>query len=448
MPVQREITKLENSNVKLTFTIPNSELVDMYDVSVKDLSKNVQVPGFRKGKVPIAVLERKFGDLLKEDVLNSIISKTVTETFELPEYQGDIRPLAHSDPQVDGEPKLDLSTDLVFSVIYDIPPKVNIEKWDGFEVEVESASVTKDDIQKELDAIADRNSIIIDRDEKAKAVKNNILSINYCELDDAGNEIPSSKREDFSFTLGTRANYFEIDDDIIGMKAGETKDISKKFGDDVDEELRNRTVKVRIKVNSIKEKQIPPIDDELAQDVDEKFKNLKDLKDNIEKNLVRKLDNEVENKKISLLVEKIIENNEVKVPESMVLYALAEKLRNMIGDMNLSDEYLRKFVDGPIAKALKPKTLKELQASLVISDIAEKNNIEVTDEDIEAEMKEAAEETGADIAAVKKFYESSEEKRLLKSTIESKKAAKLIISKNKIKKGKKVSFAEFLEQNK
>ncbi|MDR0289560.1 MAG: trigger factor, partial [Treponema sp.] len=290
MPVNKEITRLEKSNVKLCLTIPKEEVQAQYHDVLKEYTKHAQIPGFRKGKVPQDVLVRKFGDALKGEALGKIIEKAVDEVFQDDSLPRNERPLSYSQPLMEETPKLDLDQDLSFSLVYDVLPQVSIGQWKGLEAEVAEAAVGDEDIARELEEIRERNAFVLDRDEDAPAQKGDVATVSHCEIDEDGGERPDSRRDDFAFTLGSGHNAYEIDDDIVGMKKGETKEVSKTYPEgEGGSPFAGRTIKLRITLTALKEKKLPDLDDELAQDVDEKFSTLGDLKDSIRTRLAKSL---------------------------------------------------------------------------------------------------------------------------------------------------------------
>ncbi|GMO39043.1 MAG: trigger factor [Termitinemataceae bacterium] len=440
MPVQREIENLEKSAVKLTFTIKNDELLKLYNTHVKNLAKDVRIPGFRIGKVPLSVLERKFGDLLKEDVLNSIISETVKEVFKEPDFPEDSKPLGYEDLKVDGTPKLDLATDLIFSVIYDVAPKVNLEKYEGLEVEVDYAEITEEDIEDELQKLRDRNAIVIDKDENATAKDKDIVTVDYCELDDTGCPIKSSERKDFSFTLGTEYSVFKFDKDIIDMKVGETREFSKKLDDNFpDESLAGKTVKLRVVLKSLKEKQLPDLDDDFAQDVGEEFKNLADLKASISENLNERLKAELEKHETVALFAKIAEANPFEVPESMIKAQNISRFKQI----GFDDKTILNLVqaDSNIISSGLEDAKKTLKTSFILEEFFKKNTFEVSEDDIKSEIEKIVKTRSMDLDKAKEYYEKTGT-NMLNERIQEEKAVALLKSKNNIKKGKKVSLKE------
>jgi trigger factor len=151
--VSKEITRLEHSSVKLTLTVAKDDVGSSYDNLLQEYSKSIQLPGFRKGKVPREVLVRKFGDSLKGEALERTIEGALTQVFEDESFAKTDRPLPYSTPRVEEEPKFDTGTDLTFSVIYDVLPKVTVGEYKGIEIEVPDAGLTDEDISRELEQI-------------------------------------------------------------------------------------------------------------------------------------------------------------------------------------------------------------------------------------------------------------------------------------------------------
>ena len=215
MSISKEITRLEHSAVKLTLTVGKDQVRSHYDELIQDYVKSAAIPGFRKGKVPRDVLERKFGDALKEEALSKILNKVIEETFTDESFPKENQPLPYSTPRLDEETELvlELDKDLIFSVVYDVLPQLVVGPWKGLELEVPDVSVGDEDISRELEAIRERNAIVLDKDDDTEAAKDHVVTVNYCELED-GKEIPGTERQDFVFTLGTGYNLYQFDDDI------------------------------------------------------------------------------------------------------------------------------------------------------------------------------------------------------------------------------------------
>ncbi|MDR2049058.1 MAG: trigger factor [Treponema sp.] len=454
MSVSKEITRLDHSAVKLTLTVDKEDVRSQYNELVNNYVKNIQIPGFRKGKVPREVLERKFGDSLKDEALNSIFGKTVSEVFEDESFPRDDQPLPYSTPRIDGEPVLDLENDMVFSVIYDVLPKLTVGPWKGLEVEVPDVSISDEDLDRELEEIRERNAIVLDRDDGDAAAKNDVVTVNYHELDGEKNPVKGSEREDFVFTLGSGYNLYRFDDDIAGMKKNETKDITKTFPEDYTyKELAGKTVTVRVTLTALKEKKLPELDDDLAQDVDEKYKTLDDLKNSIKDRLSKNLEKRLRDITVSGILEKILETTPIDLPESMLRLELDSRWRTLARRFNVLPEELEKSLEKSgqnpkkIREEWKGDAEKALKSRLVVETLMRDLGLEASDEEAEKEIEGIMSYSDAPAEDIKKYYEQESVRESLKEDIKERKLFDLFLAENKIKKGDRKKYLDLISEN-
>jgi trigger factor len=447
--VTQEITHLDNSAVRLTFTYNNEDLRAKYNKIVNGFAKDLHVKGFRKGKAPIAVLERKLGKALQEDALNTIIADTVNETIKGDEFPKDAAPLPYSEPQVEGEPKLDLAGEFVFSVKYDVMPRITLGQYEGLEVEAETSEVTDADVEREVDAIRERNAIVMDKEDDAPAETGDVVTVNYIELSESGEEIPASKRKDFSFVLGSGHNPFKFDDEITGMKKDDTRDIQKTYPEDFnDAGLAGKTKRIHVELTSVKRRELPD-EDELAQDVDEKYNTMADLKKGVRENMELLVENYLKKIKVLRIVEKIVEQNPPPVPESMMSVEILSSLRQAVGFDNMKTADTTRFLEEAMKnEELKRETVKKIRESLVRKELTAHLGIKVSDEELEEHYKSIAETSGKPLEDVRESYEKNEEaKAYLVHDIEQARVAELLLEKNTVKAGKKINFVDIFPRN-
>jgi trigger factor len=453
--VSKEITRLENSAVQLTVTVGKADVLGQYNELVADYTRQVSIPGFRRGKVPRDVLIRKFGDALNGEALNRIIGKSVQELFENPETLGeDAKPLSYTDPELKGEPKLDLEADLTFSVVYDVLPKVELPEWKGTEIEVPDVEAGKEDIDRELESIRDRNALVLDRDDNAQAAKNDVATVNYSELDEQGGIIAGSERADYVFTLGSGMVMYKFDDEVLGMKKGETRDFEKKFPDDYDDPvLAGKTKRLRVSLTALKEKKLPDLDDDLAQDVNEKFKTLDELKEDIKKRLDKSLETRIRELKINAFLEKLLEKTDIAVPESMMRIELESRWRELARRFNVSSEQLLKMFSAgdkgydEVLDGWRPASKKALQSRLIVETLMKNMNIEVSDEEMEKEFETLAAGSELSVESIKDYYEQGTTKEYFRENLREKKLFDTVFSGITVKKGKKQKYLDLMANN-
>ena len=455
MKVTKEVTKLDNSAVKLTATISKEEVAAGYSKNLAKYAKNVQLPGFRKGKVPPKVLEQKYGDSLKQEALADLIDESLNQIFA-EEDAKDIRPLPYSQPRLENDkiPEFSTDKDLVFTVVYDVFPTVEVKDFSKIEVKEPQCEVGEKELNEELKAIQERNAMVIDKKDGDPVEKDNIVTIDYSELNDDGSVVDGSKREGFVFTVGTGENIYKIDDDIIGMKKGDTKEITKTYAkDDADADLAGKTKKISVTVKAIKVRDLPALDDDLAQDVNEKYKTLDDLKKDITKGLEANLKRKIEEVKSQSLLDQLVEKNPIVLPASMVAAENEHRWTMMAQQFRTTPEQLEKMVaaSGQTKESMLEQWAgnaeKMLKARLVVDALLREKNISVTPEEVEAEYAKLAEESGTSVEEIKKYYDEPRAKEYIIDEIKEKKLFEELYKQVKVSKGDKVAFADLFKNN-
>ncbi|MDO5772762.1 MAG: trigger factor [Spirochaetales bacterium] len=455
MKVAKEISKLENSAVKLTATIAKEDVVSGYNKNISKYAKNVQLPGFRKGHVPVKVLEQKYGDSLKQEVLADLIDESLNQIFAEEESK-DIRPLPYTQPRLDGDklPEFSTDKDLTFSVVYDVFPSVEVKDFSKIEVKEPQVEIGEKELNEELKAIQERNAVVIDKKEGEPVEKDNIVTIDYKELDDSGATVSGSEREGFVFTVGTGENIYKIDDEIIGMKKDETKEISKTYdAKDENKELAGKTKKISVTVKAIKLRNLPALDDELAQDVSEKYKTLEDLKKDISKGLESAKNRKISELKSQSLLEQLVEKNPIVLPKSMVHAEMESRWRMMAQQFQTTPEQLEKMISASGQSKENMLTQwtgdaeKMLKSRLIVDALIREKNIAVTPEEVEAEFAKIAEESGSTLDEVKEHYKDARAKEYIIDEIKENKLYDELYKQVKVSKGDKVEFADLFKNN-
>lgn len=450
MIANKDIERLDNSAVKLTVTVEQSALKQEYDDLLAKYAKSAQIKGFRKGKVPASVLERKFGEGIKQEAAANSIENSLKEIFDEIEE----KPLPYVTPELqDEELDPDLDKELTFTVTYDIFPEIKLGEYKGLEIEVPKVTVTKEDEQRELDEIRDRNAVVVDKPDETVA-KDDIVTIDYAELDEKGEEKEETKREGFVFTVGTGYNLHKIDDDVIGMKKDEEKVLDKEYPEDFEyEDLAGKKIKLKVKVTAVKEKKLPDLDDDLAQDVSEKYESLDDLKKDIRERFEKAAENRLREMKVNKLLDKIVENSEVDLPRSMVEMELQNSWRNFLMRSRMPEDQAEQILSmqGKSKEALleewTPQAEQSLKSRLLVNKIIEKEGFEVSEEELDEEMKKQAEANDMSFEQVKEQYSQSNYMEYLKNDILDRKAYGFLIENADIKEGKKVKFLDLMNEN-
>ena len=426
MKLTTEFTNLEKSAVKLTVTIAKKDVQESYNSIVAKYVKSAQIPGFRKGHVPANVLERKYGDAIKADALSEIIDKSLNEIFE---KETENRPLPYQQPVMDQVPEFDVSKDLTYTVTFDVFPKVEVKDFAGIEVKEPQVTVGDKELEDELKAIQERNAVVMDKKADETAEKDNIVTVDYKEEN-------GENRNGYVFTVGSADDIYKISDDVIGMKKDETKEVSK---DDK---------KITLTVKAIKTRQLPALDDDLAQDVSEKFKTLDDLKADIKRNLEVAKTRKIAEIKSQSLLEQLVEKNAFDIPASMLTAELDGRWRMMAQQFQTSPEQLEKMItaSGQTKEAMLEQwtgdSEKMLKSRIIVDSLLRSKNISVTPEEIEAQYAKIAEDGGMTVEEVKNHYSDPRSKEWLIEDTKEQKLYEELYKEVKVSKGDKVSFAD------
>jgi len=446
MVSEKKITEVDNSAVELTVTVGEKEVKTAYDKTVQKYAKTAHIKGFRKGKVPADVLEKKYGDALRQEAAMQIIDESLQEAIESVEAEN--KPLPYSQPVLQNEDDIDLDTagSFTFSVTYDVYPKFDVAEYKGFEIEVPQVSVDDDVLDEELKKLQDQNALVVEKNGAAE--KDDIVTVDYVELDDDGGEKEDTKREDYVFTIGTGYNLYKFDDDIIGMKADDEKVIEKTYPDDHDvSELAGKTVSLKVKVKAVKKRELPELDDEFAQDVSDKYETLQDLKDDISKRLQNDLQQRLKDYKLNKIIKQIIEKTPFEIPEAMLQAQLEDSWRNFTMRSGLPEEQLLQLLKmqgkskQEVLEEWKDDALYSIKYTLILNKIIEKEGIEVSDEDLKKYQEEHPDQNVQDADPQRKSYMEY----LQKEQIKNDSAADLLIEHAAVKQGEKKSYKEFME---
>ncbi len=449
MITDQKVENLEKSSVKLTITVGKDEAKKEYDALLSKYAKTAQLKGFRRGKAPAALLEQKFGESIRSEASMNIIETSLQEALETVEK----KPLQFEPPALEGEAVLELGKDFTFSVTYDYYPEIELGEYKGVEIEEPTVSITAEDIDRELEVIRDQNSVVTDKG-SGTVGKGDIVTINYTEVGDDDAEIDGTSRQDFVFTVGSGYNRYKLDEELIGMEKDGEKVVEKEFPEDFeDPELAGKKVRVKVTVTQIKEKQLPELDDELAQDVSEEYKTLDDLKKDIRKRLREAAKQRIRQLSVDAIIEKIGENSKVAIPESMIRVELGSAWTNFVNRSGMPENQLLQLLEGQGRKPedlfndWRPSVERSISSRLIINRIIEEEKIEVPEEELDKEIAESAERSNMTPEQARENFERNNMLDYLRNQLLDRKLYDFLLENAEKKKGKKTKFLDLIQNN-
>ena len=390
--------KLEKSRVALTIEASAEEFEAAVNKAYLKMRGKINVPGFRVGKAPRKIIEKMYGaEVFYEEAVNIILPDAYEDAVK---EQG---------LETVGYPQVELESctkdGVVFKCTVAVYPEVKLGQYKGLEAPKAEVKVAAADVNARLKEMADRNSRLVSVERAVK--KGDTADIDF-EGFDNGVAFDGGKGENFDLEIGSGSFVPGFEEQLVGMKAGEEKDIDITFPENYTPELAGKPVVFHVKVNEVKVKEVPAIDDEFAKDVSE-FDTLKDLKADIKKKMTAERTEAAQRAFEDVLMAKVAEGVEVDIPQEMVeLQAerMMEQFKQQLASQGIPfDQYLqmtgtteadfRKQADGPAAEQVK--------MDLAVEAIIKAEGLDASDEDVENEMKSVAEKYGMDLDTVKKY---------------------------------------------
>ena len=390
--------KLEKSRVALTIETSAEEFEAAVNKAYLKMRGKINVPGFRVGKAPRKIIEKMYGaEVFYEEAVNIILPDA---------YEAAVK---EQELDVVGYPEVELESctkdGVVFKCTVAVYPEVKLGQYKGLEAPKAEVKVAAADVNARLKEMADRNSRLVSVERAVK--KGDTADIDF-EGFDNGVAFDGGKGENFDLEIGSGSFVPGFEEQLIGMKAGEEKDIDITFPENYAPELAGKPVVFHVKVNEVKVKEVPAVDDEFAKDVSE-FDTLKELKADIKKKMAAERTEAAQRAFEDVLMAKVAEGVEAEIPHEMVeLQAerMMEQFKQQLAAQGIPfDQYLkmtgtteadfRKQADGPAAEQVK--------MDLAVEAIIKAEGLEATDEDVENELKNVAGKYGMDLETVKKY---------------------------------------------
>ena len=428
MSLKQEKTGNKNE-LKLTFTVPASRFEEAIMDVFKKSAKYFNIPGFRKGKAPFKIVERYYGDnIFYEDAFNELAPVVYDE--EVTENKIEVA----SRPQIDVV-QMEKGKDLIFTAVVATKPEVKLGKYKEIPLKKIEYKVTDEDIEHEINHMAEHNSRIVtveDREVKDK----DIVTIDFEGFVD-GKAFEGGKAENHELTIGSKTFIPGFEDQIIGMKIGEEKDIKVTFPKDYfSKDLAGKEATFHVVLHGIKEKQLPTIDDEFAKDVSE-FDTLEELKNSIKEKMQKENEERAKHETEDAAIEEVCKNTNIEIPEGMIELEIDNIMQNL--DQRLSyqglnlEQYLKMMgkTEADFRKDYKEQAEKNVKTRLVLEQIVKDEKIKEDEKYIKEKIEEMAKQYNKKVEDLEK---NEELKNYLAESSKTEQAVKLIVDNAKISK--------------
>ena len=404
-----KVEQLEEKNmVKLVIEASAEEFEAGLNAAYNKNKNKISVPGFRKGKAPRKMIEQLYGSqIFFEDAANEIIPDAYADAAK--ESGLDIV----SQPKVSIE-QLEAGKPFIFAAEVAVRPEVELGEYKGVEVTKADAEVTDADVEEELKKVQDQNSRTVSVEDRA--VKDGDMTVIDFEGFIDGEAFEGGKGENYPLTIGSHSFIDTFEEQMIGMNIGEEKELNVTFPEDYHaENLKGKPATFKVTVKEIKEKQLPELDDDFAQDVSD-FDTLAEYKDDLKKKIAERKESEAKAKKESEAIEKVVEAAKMDIPQAMIdtqVNRMLEDFAMRLQQQGLSVEQYFQYTGmtaDKIMEEMKPEAVKRIKNSLVLEAVAKAENIEVSEEEFEAELQKMADMYKMEIEKIKEFMQDAEAK--------------------------------------
>lgn len=416
----------ENQQVTLTIEVEAAEVNKAVDQACKRLANRVSIPGFRKGKAPRMIVERHVGkDAVLQEAFDIVAPKALSKAFD----EQKIDPVTR--PSVDIE-MLEEGKDLVFKATVTPRPEVKLGDYKGLNVPKNEVNITDEDVEKQLKTFQDRQGKLVDAPEGAEVKDGDFTTLDFKGFVD-GEAFDGGEGKDYPLQIGSNSFIPGFEDQLVGAKIGEERDVNVKFPEEYHaKELAGKDATFKCTIRSIKTKELPAIDDELAKKVS-KFETLDELKADIRKNLEENAERTAENDQKSAAIEMATNNITVDIPAVMIdnrVTAMIQEMAMRLEQQGMKLEQYLQYAGTDIAKLreqYRETAEKNVKTDLMLEEVAKAEDIKVEAKDLDEEVAAMAAAYGATPQQVQKIIKEQGRIGDLAASVLRKKTAQFII---------------------
>lgn len=425
-----QVEKLENSMAKLTIEVSAEELEKALEKAFQKNKNKINVPGFRKGKVPRQMIEKMYGPaIFYEDAANDLIPTAYENALD--ECEEDIV----SSPEIDVT-QIEKGKPFIFTALVALKPEVKLGKYKGVKVDKIDTEVTDEEVDAEINKQRENNARNIEV--KDRAVKDGDMTVIDFEGFVDGVAFDGGKGENYPLMIGSGAFIPGFEDQLVGAEIGKEVEVNVTFPEDYQaEELKGKAAVFKCTVKEIKEKELPELDDEFASEVSE-FETLAEYKEDVKAKLTEKKTKDAKDAKEAAVIEAIVKDSDMEIPEAMLTTQQRQMVDEFAQRMQMQglsiDQYFQ-FTGTTYDKMIeqvKPQAEKRIKSRLVLEAVAKAENIEAAEEDYEEELKNMAEVYQMEVDKVKEMLPAKSVSQI-KQDIAVRKAAEFVVENAKEK---------------
>lgn len=394
--MKHEIKRLENSAVEVTIEVAGEELAAVKKEVVAEVAKKAEVPGFRKGKAPVDRVEKEHATLIEQEVTDKLMHK----------YYGEIMEKENLEPvSFINNLKVEMNDTFKASFTVDIYPEVTLGEYKGLEVEKETFTMSEDLLNNEIDMMLQSRAKLADAPEGHAAAMEDTVDLAFEGFID-GVAFEGGKSDSHMLKLGSKMFIDNFEEQLVGYTVGQEGEITVNFPENYHQEsLAGKPATFKVKINAIKMMEKPELTDEFVKELG--FESVEDMKTKVSAEIVKREEQRVENEFVGKLIQKIADSTKVEVPASMIGREIQQRMAEMEQQLSMQgigfDMYLQMtgMTKEKMAEQIAPMAANKVKVDLILGAIAQTENLNVSEEELNEKMTEIATMYGMDLEGLK-----------------------------------------------
>jgi len=438
--------KLDNAKMELQVEVPEDRVEQEYQSVFKSIQQKAKIDGFRKGKVPLNIIETRFKDVADSEAAESILKKTYFDVLNENGYT----PIGQ--PEFDFN-SIDRNKPFNYTVTFEVPPSVELIDYKGLTAEQVNAKVADQDVEREIEELRDKHATISKKEDGAEVEKDDQVTIQMKRIDDVEkDEIDSVEYRPYTMIVGKSKEDHSIDKEIPGMKVGEEKEVKVKYPKDYSVDvLKGQKVTYLVKIDEINKRDLPGLDDEFAKDVGD-YESLEDLKNKIRENLDNYVNEKSRSDVKAKLLRQIVENSTFDIPETMIskeMESIFQRVQQRVGyfaqDINEFASVLNMDVN-ELSEKMREEATSSIKTTLTLAEIAKQEDLKVSEEQYNRVIQQIAEKNQKPVEEIEEIINEQGSRENIENELVLDTALDFIYDNAQVKQKKPVSLEEFMKQ--
>ncbi|MDO8494679.1 MAG: trigger factor [Deltaproteobacteria bacterium] len=393
------LEEISSVKKKLKVEVPAAEVLHAQSHALEKLKKEIKLPGFRQGKIPDAMIHKQFSHELNRETIEEVINHSLPHAFA----EAKVNPISR--PEVDGG-LLGADGGYTYTATFEVVPEISLTEKDleGLKLEQEEIEIEKEEIDQEIKRLQDAMTYLEPLPDDTKAENGHVLTIDFSGLAD-GKSFKGGDGKDFVCELGAKQLLSEFETNLTGLKAGDEKEFPINYPKDYfNEELAGKKGSFKIKLKSVRKKNVPTLDDSFAKDLG-KFQNMGEVKEDVKKRITAHKEQHAKNGLYNQIVERLIEKKKFEIPEALIHNELDYLLKEVAHEGSKQGKELQKEEIPKLVEQLRPTAETRVRGFLVLNKASHLAKIEVAEKEIDDHLDSIAKSAKRPLPEIKAYYE-------------------------------------------